>query len=113
MAMGRFRVGYPRVSGLAGFGFGLDVLPTVFGFGAPKLTRFGFGSGFSPVDIQWLTEMSHYELKFMFYYILIILFSLYTILSLAMKLFTILLPLICTCEYVYMCAYYVYCRGQP
>jgi hypothetical protein len=53
----------------------------VFGFGAPKLIGFGFGSGFSPVDIQWITEISHYELKFIFYYMLMILFYLYTILS--------------------------------
>jgi hypothetical protein len=67
--------------GSSGFGFGLDFSPTVFGFGTPKLIGFGFGSGFSPVDIQWITEISHYELKFMFYYILIILLYLYTILS--------------------------------
>jgi hypothetical protein len=67
--------------GSSGFGFGLDFPPTVFRFGAPKLIGFGFGSGFSPVDIQWITEISHYELKFMFYYILIIPFYLYIILS--------------------------------
>jgi hypothetical protein len=62
--------------GSSGFGFGLDFSPTVFRFGAPKLIGFGFGSGFSSMDIQWITEISHYELKFMFYYILIILFLL-------------------------------------
>jgi hypothetical protein len=61
----------------SGFGFGLEFLPTVFGFGSMKLIGFGFGSGFSPVDIQWITEISHYELKFMFYYILIILLLIY------------------------------------
>jgi hypothetical protein len=65
--LGRISAGF----GSSGFGFGLDFSPTVFGFGAPKL----IGSGFSPVDIQWITEISHYELKFMFYYILIILFT--------------------------------------
>jgi hypothetical protein len=75
MAMGRFRVGYPRVSGLAGLGLVWIFLPTVFRFGAPKLIGFGFGSIFSHVDIQWITEISHYELKFMFYYILIIFFT--------------------------------------
>jgi hypothetical protein len=68
---GRISAGF----GSSGFGFGLDFLPTVFGFGAPKLIGFGFGFGFSPVDIQWITEISHYELKFMFYYILIIIFT--------------------------------------
>jgi hypothetical protein len=100
--LGRISAGF----GSSGFGFGLDFSPTVFGFGAPKLIGFGFRSGFSLVDIQWITEISHYELKFMFYYILIIRFYLYTILSWVMKLFTILLPLIYTCEYVYICAYF-------
>jgi hypothetical protein len=70
---GRISAGF----GSSVFGFGLDFWPTVFRFRAPKLIGFGFGSGFSPVDIQWLTEISHYELKFMFYYILIILLLIY------------------------------------
>jgi hypothetical protein len=81
MAMGAVLVRISAGFGSSGFGFDLDFSPTVFGFGAPKLIGFGFGSGFSPVDIQWITEISHYELKFMFYYTLIIFFYLYTILS--------------------------------
>jgi hypothetical protein len=68
---GRISAGF----GSSGFEFGLEFSPTFFGFGAPKLIGFGFGSGFSPVDIQWITEIRHYELKFMFYYILIIFFN--------------------------------------
>jgi hypothetical protein len=45
--LGRISAGF----GSSGFGFGLDCSPTVFGFGAPKLIGFGFGSIFSPVDI--------------------------------------------------------------
>jgi hypothetical protein len=77
VVLGRISAGF----GSSGFGFVLDFSLTVFGFGAPKLIGFGFGCGFSPVDIQWITEISHYELKFIFYYMLIILFYLYTILS--------------------------------
>jgi hypothetical protein len=46
------------------FGFGVDFLPTVF--------EFDFGFGFSPVDIQWISEINHLELKLMFYNMLII-----------------------------------------
>jgi hypothetical protein len=56
---GRISAGF----GSSGFGFGLDFSPTVFGFEAPKFIGFGFGSCFSPVDIRWITEISHYELK--------------------------------------------------
>jgi hypothetical protein len=51
---GRISAGF----GSSRFGFGLDFSPTVFGFGAPKLIGFGFGSGFSSVDIQWITDKS-------------------------------------------------------
>jgi hypothetical protein len=43
-----------------------------FGFGAPKPIRFGFRFGFPPVDIQWISEINHLELKLMFYNMLII-----------------------------------------
>jgi hypothetical protein len=46
-----------------GFGFGDGFSPTVFGFGI----GFGFGFDFSPVDIQWIFEINHLELKLMFY----------------------------------------------
>ena len=48
---GRISAGF----GSRGFGFGDDFSPTVFGFGAPK----PIGFGFPPVDIQWISEMSH------------------------------------------------------
>jgi hypothetical protein len=54
------------VFGSCGFEFGDDFSPTVFGFG------FGFGFGFPPVDIQWIFEINHLELKLMFYNMLII-----------------------------------------
>jgi hypothetical protein len=46
---GRVSVGF----GSRGFGFGDDFSPTVFGF------------GFLPVDIQWISEINHLELKLM------------------------------------------------
>ena len=52
---GRISAGF----GSRGFGFGDDFSPTVFGFGAPKPIGFGFGFGFPPVDIQWISEISH------------------------------------------------------
>jgi hypothetical protein len=77
MAMGWFWVGYPRVSGLAGLG-----LVWIFRlrFSGSELRNLS-GSVSGLVFHPWITEISHYELKFMFYYILIILFYLYTILS--------------------------------
>ena len=62
--LGRISAGF----GSRGFGFGDDFSPTVFGFGAPK----PIGFGFPPVDIQWISEINHLELKLMFYNILII-----------------------------------------
>ena len=78
MAMGRFRFGYPWVSGpgSSGFGFGGSFSSTVFGFGAPKLIRFGFGFCFPPVDIQWISEINYLELKFIFYNMIIIIYLL-------------------------------------
>ena len=61
---GRISVGF----GSCRFGFGDDFSPTVFGFGAPK----PIGFGFPPVDIQWISEINHLELKLMFYHMLII-----------------------------------------
>jgi hypothetical protein len=58
--LGRISTGF----GSCGFWFGDDFSPTVFGF--------GFGFGFPPVDIQWISEISHLELKLMFYNMLII-----------------------------------------
>ena len=62
--LGRISAGF----GFCGFGFGDGFSPTVFGFGAPK----PIGFGFPPVDIQWISEINHLELKLMFYNILII-----------------------------------------
>ena len=58
--LGRISAGF----GSCGFGFGDDFSPTVFGF--------GFKFGFSPMDIQWISEINHLELKLMFYNMLII-----------------------------------------
>ena len=54
--------------GFSGFGFDVGFSPTVFrlGFG------FGFGFWFPLVDIQWISEINHLELKLMFYNILMI-----------------------------------------
>ena len=63
--------GSVRVSagfGFSGFGFGVGFSPTVF--------RFGFGFWFSPVDIQWISEINYLELKLMFYNILMIIYLL-------------------------------------
>jgi hypothetical protein len=54
----------PAGFGSCGFEFGDGFSPTVFGF--------GIGFGFSPVDIQWISEINHLELKLMFYNMLII-----------------------------------------
>ena len=66
--LGRISAGF----GFCGFGFGDGFSPTVFGFGAPKPIGFGFEFGFPPVDIHWISEINHLELKLMFYNILII-----------------------------------------
>jgi hypothetical protein len=50
--------------GSRGFRFRDDFSPTVFGF--------SFRFGFPPVDIQWISEINHLELKLMFYNMLII-----------------------------------------
>ena len=76
--LGRISAGF----GFCGFGFGDGFSPTVFGFGAPKLIGFGFGFGFPPVDIQWIFEITHLELKLMFYNILIIIICLLRLLNL-------------------------------
>ena len=63
--------GLVRVSagfGFSGFGFGVGFSPTVFRFGF----RFGFGFWFPPVDIQWISEINHLELKLMIYNMLMI-----------------------------------------
>ena len=54
--------------GFSGFGFGVGFSPTVFKFGF----GFGFGFWFPPVDIQWIFEINHLELKLMFYNMLMI-----------------------------------------
>ena len=54
--------------GFSGFGFGVGFSSTVFRFGF----EFGFGFWFPPVDIQWISEINHLELKLMFYNILMI-----------------------------------------
>jgi hypothetical protein len=53
--------------GSCGFGFGDDLSPTVFRFGFGFDIGFGFGFGFPRVDIQWISEINHLELKLMFY----------------------------------------------
>jgi hypothetical protein len=53
---GRVSAGF----GSYGFRFRDDFSPTVFGFGFP------------PMDIQWISEINHLELKLMFYNMLII-----------------------------------------
>jgi hypothetical protein len=63
--------GSVRVSegfGFSGFGFGIGFSSTVFRFGF----EFGFGFWFPPVDIQWISEINHLELKCMFYNMLMI-----------------------------------------
>ena len=63
--------GSVRVSagfGFSSFGFGVGFSPTVFRFGF----GFGFGFWFPPVDIQWIFEINHLELKLMFYNMLMI-----------------------------------------
>ena len=68
--------------GSSGSGFGGSFSSTVFGFGAPKPIGFGFGFGFPPVDIQWISEISHLELKFIFYNMIIIIIYLLRLLNL-------------------------------
>jgi hypothetical protein len=58
--------------GSCGFRFRDDFSPTVFGFGFGFGIGFGFGFDFPPVDIQWISEINHLELKLMFYNMLII-----------------------------------------
>jgi len=41
------------------FGFGDVFSFTIFGFGTPKPVEFGFGFSFAPVDIQWISKISH------------------------------------------------------
>jgi hypothetical protein len=48
MEVVRVQIGYPRFFGSGGFGFGVWFLPTVFGFGYPKLIGFGAGFQFRP-----------------------------------------------------------------
>jgi hypothetical protein len=55
-----------------GFRFRDGFSPTVFGFGFGFSIGFGFGFDFSLVDIQWISEINHLELKLMFYNMLII-----------------------------------------
>ena len=67
--------GSVRVSagfGFSGFGFGVDFSPTVFKFGFGFGFGFGLGFWFPPVDIQWIFEINHLELKLMFYNMLMI-----------------------------------------
>jgi hypothetical protein len=58
--------------GSCGLGFGDGFSPTVFGFGFEFGIGFSFEFGFSPMDIQWISEINHLELKLMFYNMLII-----------------------------------------
>ena len=72
MATGRFRVGYPRISGFASSGSGMISHPRFLGFGTPKLIGFGFRFGFSPADIQWIIFWS--KILYFIVYLVIILF---------------------------------------
>ena len=58
----------------SGFGFGVGFSPTVyrFGFGFGFGLGFGFGFWFPTMDIQWISEINHLELKLMFCNILMI-----------------------------------------
>jgi hypothetical protein len=62
----------PAGFGSCRFGFGDGFSPTVFGFGFGFGIGFSFGFDFLPVDIQWISEINHLELKLMFYNMLII-----------------------------------------
>ena len=67
--------GSVRVSagfGFSGFGFEVGFSPTVFKFGFRFGFGFGFGFWFPPVDIQWIFEINHLELKLIFYNMLMI-----------------------------------------
>ena len=107
--------GLVRVSagfGFCGFGFGDGFSPTVFGFGAPKPIGFDFGFGFPPVDIQWISEINHLELKLMFYNILIIicllrLLNLFKVDSWKYLLF------VASCLYMWICVYISAGFGYP
>jgi hypothetical protein len=66
--LGRIPAGF----GSCGFGFGDSFSPTVFGFVFRFGIGFSFGFGFPPMDIQWISEINHLELKLMFYNMLII-----------------------------------------
>jgi hypothetical protein len=68
LGSGQIPVGF----GSCGFGFGDSFSPTVFCFGFGFGIGFGFGFDFSLVDIQWISEINHLELKLMFYNMLII-----------------------------------------
>jgi hypothetical protein len=68
MAMGQFRVGYPRVSGLAGSDSGIISHPRFSGSGPRNPS--GLFSGL--VFHLWISEINHLELKLMFYNMLII-----------------------------------------
>ena len=68
-------LGSVRVSagfGFSGFGFGVGFSSTVFKFGFEFDFGFGFEFWFPPVDIQWISEINHLELKRMFYNMLMI-----------------------------------------
>ena len=67
MATDRVWDGYPRVSGSTDLSLGMVFYPRFSGSG-PRNQTFGF----PPVDIQWISEINHLELKLMFYNILII-----------------------------------------
>ena len=88
----------------SGFGFGVVFSPKVFRFGFGFGFRFGFGFWFPPVDIQWISEINHLELKLMFYNILMItcLLRLLNLLKVDSWKYYYLLPLVYTCEYVYI-----------
>jgi len=67
--------GSVRVSegfGFSDFGFGVGFSSTVFRFRSDFGFGFGFEFWFPPVDIQWISEINHLELKCMFYNMLMI-----------------------------------------
>ena len=76
MTTDRVWSGYPWVSGSAGSGLGMVFHPRFSGSGPRNQSGSVLGLVFHPVDIQWISEINHLELKLMFYNILIIIYLL-------------------------------------
>ena len=105
--------GSVRVSvgfGFSGFVFGVGFSPTVFRFG------FGFGFGFRfwfpPVDIQWISEINYFELKLMFYNMLMIICLLRLLNLLKVESWKYLL-FVASYLYIWICVYLSAGFGYP